>query len=896
MRLQGLLVVATCVLPSLLTAQDLAPGAQGPYRPGVPRPDSLLGYAVGTRQTQYAEQQRVLEQLAASAPDRTRLETMGTTVEGRPMRLLLISAPANLDRLEAIRRDLAILADPRITTVAEARAVAERTPAVVFLSHSIHGDEPAGFEAAMLTAYELVASESPTIEAIRQNVVTVINPSQNPDGHERFAVWSNSVAVGSLEPGALEKDEPWDIVGRFNHYRFDMNRDAIAQSQPESRALADAIIRWHPQVVVDLHSTTAQYFFPPAALPINANVPASSREWLERIGRDVGAAFDAHGWQYYVRDVFDLFYPGYWDSWPSLQGATGMTFETDGGPDLRLRRGDGTVSTFRDGIVHHVVASLATLRTTGAHRAERLRDYYQFRATGMAEAARRPFRGVVIRATPDKGRAAGLARLLARQGVEVRRTTAPFTAPRAHDYVEGTTRRETFPAGSYVVDLVQPQARLATALLEPNTELDSAFVQNQMAKYERNRIRGENATTEGYEFYDVTAWTLPLTLGLAAAWVEDPPVVGGELVGPDLAGPIGAVSGRAGSAYVFDNAAEAGTRLALALLDDGYKVAIATKPLRADGRSHPAGTFVVRVQRNPATLHDRLPALAALAGAQVTAVQSAFPDSGAVGVGSESVVHVRRPRILLAAGEGVATTAYGDFWFYLERELGVEVTPVRVAALGRMDLEPYNVLIIPGGSAGRMWRELREEGAERLKGWVSRGGCIIGVGGAIGLLGREELGLTTVKPLSEEDTKVEPDTTVSPSAEPGPPLVSPTASGGRVPAYVPGAIVRGALDRSHWLTLGYREPSLPVLLRSSTIYQPSEEGDNPVSFVGTDLTLSGFTWPDTEDHLRGAVWASVERHGLGTVVLFAGDPLFRAFWRGPARLVTNALLLGPGKD
>jgi hypothetical protein len=205
----------------------------------------------------------------------------------------------------------------------------------------------------MMTAYQLLASDEPATGEILRNVITILNPTMNPDGHERFAAWNNSVAVGADEPAAMEQSEPWSIMGRGNHYRFDMNRDVLAFSQLETRAVAAAVLRWHPQVFVDLHSTTSQYFFAPPALPINANLPGASVAWLERMGRGNAAAFDRYGWQYYVRDVFDLFYPGYWDSWPSLNGATGMTFETDGGPEIRLRKDDGTVTTFADGIAHH---------------------------------------------------------------------------------------------------------------------------------------------------------------------------------------------------------------------------------------------------------------------------------------------------------------------------------------------------------------------------------------------------------------------------------------------------------------------------------------------------------------------------------------------------------------
>jgi hypothetical protein len=222
---------------------------------------------------------------------------------------------------------------------------------------------------------------------------------------------------------------------------------------------------------------------------------------------------------------------------------------------------------------------------------------------------------------------------LARQHVDVTRTTAPISILRGTSYLGGASGRRSFPAGSYVVDLAQPEGRLATAILEPRATMDSGFVRAEVAKFERNRIRGEEASSEGYDFYDITAWALPLTLGLDAVWTDDVSAATGVLVSPDDSLPPEPAPGRAQSAYVFGNQSEAGARLAMYLLNEDFKVAVSLRPLVADGMSYPAGSFVVRVQRNPETVHDRIAVLARETGVRVTAVRSAFADTGAVGVG-----------------------------------------------------------------------------------------------------------------------------------------------------------------------------------------------------------------------------------------------------------------------
>ena len=878
-------------LAAPLGAQAFDFYARGPYRPGVPRPEQITGYQAGQQHTMYAVMQRYLDTLIATASDRVRAETWGETVEHRPYRVLIISDPANLARIDAIRSAIAELTDPRKTPLARANAIAAQEPIVVLFQYSVHGDEPAGFEAAMQVAYQMLAGEDTVTRAILKNVVFVLNPSANPDGHERFAAWYNSVAVGADDPQAFEQNEPWSITGRYNHFRFDMNRDLVAQSQPEARIMMDGILRWHPQVFVDHHSTTQTFFFPPVAPAVNQNLPAQTTRWFDTYGRGNAAAFDRYGWQYFVRGVFDFFYVGYWDEWTTFQGATGMTYETDGGPEFNKRRDDGTITTFRDGIAHHFIASLATLETSASNRQARLQDYYAFRRSAMDEAATDRMKRVVLVPGSDARMAAHVAGLLLRNGIEVSRLTQSGSSTMAHLYMGGAVGRCTFPAGSYVVDLSQPQRRLAKALLEPTAVLERPFVEDQVNRFHRNRRRGEDADKEDYGFYDITAWSLPYTFNLEAYWTEDSGALATQAVTDTLLTPP-AAPGRAGSAYVFRNDNLGAARLALALEREGFNVAVAVQPLRADGQDYPRGSFVARLQRNPATLPERIAELAPPLGVPVTAVRSAFADTGNVGTGSDQVVSLSPPKVIVAVGDGVSETSYGWMWHFLSRDLGLSFTPVTLSGIGNMEnLSDYNVLILPDGSGSRMKRQLGDGGVAKVKAWVQSGGVLIGIGGAGDFAANKDVGLSTVSEVGADSGKA--DSTVTASA---PPLLSPTAPARDKPEWLPGSIFRATLDRTHWLTFGYEQDQLPVFLDGSAFWKLSKGGANPVVFSGDSLTLSGFTWPDnTERLLKGTTWAVVENQGSGRVVLFLGDPLFRAFWRGTARLVSNAILIGPNR-
>lgn len=246
----------------------------------------------------------------------------------------------------------------------------------------------------------------------------------------------------------------------------------------------------------------------------------------------------------------------------------------------------------------------------------------------------------------------------------------------------------------------------------------------------------------------------------------------------------------------------------------------------------------------------------------------------------------------MGVGDGIYETSYGWLWHFLARDLGATFTPVALNQLGNMDdLSDFNVIILPDGSGHRMKRQLGDGGITKLKAWIQSGGVLIGIGGAGDFAADKDVGLTSITDVGADSGKA--DTTVQADA---PPLPSPSAPTKDKPEWLPGSIFRATLDRTHWLTLGYEQSDLPVYLDGSTFWKQSKNGANPVVFTGDSLTLSGFSWPDnTSRLLKGTSWAVVENQGDGRVVLFLGDPLFRAFWRGTARLVTNAILIGPNR-
>lgn len=857
----------------------------GEYREKLPRPETLLGYEPGEAYAQYGAFLEVLETYAHS--DRVRVFPTGATNERRPMHVVAISSAKNLRRLDDIKAANQRLADGRAElSDREIDRLIAKQPIIVWLGYNIHGDEAAGTEAAIRVLYELVASESKTVKAWLDDVVVIMNPCQNPDGRERFVVWANAHGLGRPERFAYEKENPWNVQGRYNHYYFDLNRDMIPTSQVESRNSGAAFLEWLPQVAADHHGETKEFFFPPAALPINPNLPRESLErWLDVFGRGNAAAFDQQGWMYYVRDYFDIFYAGYWDSWPALQGATGMTYETSGGGKrgFNYLRDDETIMTLRSAIAKHFTASLATIATAAAHREARLRDFREHFVSAVKAGREADLQQVWIPAGTDPHRTRELVRALRRSGVEVQTTTAVATLPTATNYFGVNTAEITMPVGTFVVDMAQPKGHVARALLEPDTAIDDAFIERQQEKMKRNRDRGENAPDDDYEFYDVTAWTMPLAYDVEAYQVGAAVNFSGDVIG-EVVAPSVAAPPRATAAYVIRPGTEGAVRLALDLLEEGYRVATAVRSMDVGGVAYPRGSLVVRIERNPTSLHERIGELARRHRIEVGVANTAFTESGITGIGSESTFALTAPKVLVATGDGVIPSSYGALHYLFEETYGLEFVPVAVDTLGSIDLRKFNVVVLPAGSPHHYGRLLGDGGKSNLKTWVSQGGTLICLGWATEFAIDADTGWTSIKRVGaddDDDAKADDaDGEDEPDAEPLP---------------VPGAMMRTMVDHDHFLSFGYEQDELPFLVNSDTFFTASETGFNVLKFPQENIRLAGYVWPDNTERLIGGTAAVVDEPvGRGHIILFSDEPGYRAWWHATTRMLMNAILYAPG--
>ena len=862
-------LVLSAALPAGLHAQHpFATGGQ--YDPAVPAPRTVLGHELGQRFTPHHALSRYLERLAATSR-RLKVDTVAVTFEGREVFLVAMSSEANIARLEQIRADAARLADPRGASAGELDGVAGRLPPIVWLGYTVHGGEASGTEAAIGLLYQLAAGRDAETQMILDSVVVLIDPVQNPDGHERHVqdVMRNRGA-GAIPTSNTAMIHQGNWPGpRTSHYYFDLNRDWFLLSHPETRGRVAAFRRWWPMTAVDLHEmgSNSTYFFAPPMAPVNKNVPESTRRWWDIYAAANSAAFDQHGWAYFRREGYDEFYPGYGVSWPILTGAIGMTYEEASSAGGAIRRSDGTVLTLHDAASHHYTAAWATLTTTARRARERVRDYLAFRQSAIDEGTRGSPRAVVIE-RDQYGRADSLAAMLLANGIEVGRLRGNADSPAALEYGEAAPAIARLQTGAYVVDFAQPQGRLARAILEHDAVLDSSFIREEM----ESRRTGQDD-----RFYDLTAWSLPMAYRLRAWSVRTVPA-GAERVdstafvlparrGSDVVGRFG---------YAFAPGSESSIRLLAALLADSVRVWYAPKAFTQANHSFPHGAFVVRVAANDSSVHARVRGAAFTAGVTVTPLASAAVDSG-TDLGSNSVIPIQRPRVALVGGAPIQGNAFGFTWYALDQRLRYPVTSITAQTLANANLSDFDVIIIPSVTAGALDGVLGDGGRTRVAAWVRAGGTLITLDAATSWLAQERVGLARLR-LRRDTTRAD------------------SAGGAPLGTAVPGAIARARGDSLSPLLAGVRG-DIPVLVNSDRIYNVPRDlraGEAVVRFAPQPrLRLSGYMWPEVPGRLAESVYLWTESAGAGRVIGFAGDPNFRDHFRGLLPLFANAVLLGP---
>jgi hypothetical protein len=823
-------------------------------------PEAFLGYELGTAFTPHHRVMDYVRHVATASPNAA-LERYGTTPEGRPLVVAYVTAPGNLDRLEAIRQDNLRRAGMLNADGAASRADAGAGDgkAIVWLSYNVHGNESVSTETAMRTLYALADPDNERTQAWLDDTVVILDPCLNPDGRARYVQWYKRTAgtTPNARIEAREHQEPWPS-GRTNHYYFDLNRDWAWAVQPETRQRLPLYHRWMPHVHVDFHEQGINdpYYFAPGAEPFHENITDWQRTFQFTIGRNHADYFDQNHWLYFTREVFDLFYPGYGDTWPLFNGAIGMTYEQAGSgrAGLAVETADGDTLTLRERIAHHHTTGLSTVEVAAENRDALLSNFADYYDTATSDPPG-DYAAYIVKAAGGAedtrtraDRLQALAAQLDRQGIRYARAGAEQSA-RGVRYADGAETDFTVAPGDLVVPAAQPKARLAKVLMEPRPTLRDSLT------------------------YDITAWALPYAYGLEA-YAATSAVDTSRAFAAEAPAPPDTAS--TPYAYVTEWSSAEDVQLLARLLAEDVTVRFATEPFRIGERRYGRGTLVIPRAGNRA-LGGRLDRivyrLADSLRQPVQAVRSGFIEEGP-DFGSDNYALAPAPEVAVLSGSSLSPSAVGEAWYYFDRQIRYPATMLKTDDLSARVLQDYDVLVMPGGRYGDV---LDEETQEALQAWIENGGRLVALGRAVGALaGREGFAIQQARPDSAAVAESE-------STDYG------DAERTQATEAVPGSVHPVTADTTHPLAFGLRSPYF-TLKRGASAFAPLEDGWS-VGTLDGGAPVSGFAGAKAQKQLANTLVFGVQDRGAGAVVYLVDNPLFRGFWYSGRVLFGNAVFL-----
>ncbi len=877
------LLLAAAITASLgLTSPVLArqdtfemwPAAQ--YKASIPTSQEVLGYKLGERITSHADTLKYYHALQDAAPDNIRVIEFGETWEGRKLIYAVIGSKQNLANLEQFAKNMNRLADPRTTSASEAKKLIASLPSSVWLEHGVHGNEISSTDASMVTAYHLLAATNqPMVKKILDNTLVFIDPMQNPDGRMRF-INQYYATVGmehSTDRLSAEHNEPWPR-GRSNHYLFDMNRDWLAITQPETKARIRVINKYKPTVVIDLHEMggDSSYFFVPAAQPINPHMQKEQLDNNVTIGKNNAKYFDQFGFSYYTREVFDAFYPGYGDSWPTFYGASAATYEVASARGEQFEKLDGSIMQYRDTVQRHFVASMATAETTAEHREKILSDFYLYQQKAIEAGKDDDERTFILPNVRDRAATHRLATLMAEHGVEVKQASESFRAC-----------GERYKAGAFIIDTAQPRGLFAKTTFTQQVDMDKTFVAEQERR-RANKLRDQ--------IYDVTGWSLPLMFNVDTESCDDAVKVKGEMISADMPLQSEMVNADAKVAYLVPWGDMSAGRFLTAALRAGIQVKSADQAFKMESGSYPAGTLIVEVAQNDKTLAEKISRIATETGARVVGVDTSWVVEGP-SFGSENTAGMSAPKIAIAWDEPTSSLSAGSLRFVIERQFNYPVTAIRTGNMSWANLSDYQVIILPSGNYAR---HLGTGGAENLKDWVSKGGVLITIANATQWAASENVGLLDVKreyALKDDDVTAQDDSDVieGTTIENREGFLNAIENEQELPDYVAGILTRVEVDQEHWLTAGVN-PEVVAMVTGNDIYSPIKlgSGKNVAWFKGPDkVVASGYIWDEFKTQSAYKPFLIHQPMGRGMVIAYTQEPTVRAYLDGLNVMFMNSI-------
>ena len=900
------------------------------YIDSVDHPNEFLDFDYATR---VATPEQITSALKswANQSDRLKVIEYARSHENRPLHAVFISSPENLKNLNSIKDKISQLADARITNDRKAKTLINELPAVAWMAYSIHGNETSGADAALGVIYHLIASKDDDILELLDDMVIIVDPVMNPDGRARFAknLEQYRGTAPNYDDQSLIHTGDWPY-GRTNHYYYDLNRDWVYLTQPETQGRVSLINEWKPQILVDAHEMGAQDTFMtgPAREPINKNLDYDLIKWGNVFAKDQGNEFDRRNWRFYTGEWHEDLYPGY-SFYVAFRGTLGILYEQSRMAEDGVRRPEGTIQSYKESVHHQFVSTMINLDTLKNNSKSMYEDYWDGRKYNVSSNSKYSNRSYVVLANDNNGRINALAEKLKAQDIEIYKNNKPINVSNALKQNGVTVNEYTIPTGSMIIPNNQPEAPLVSAILEFDAEIDDEVLIEEKQK----RIKNGSSI-----MYDTTAFNFTMMFGLPAItvpqdlkdnltnWTPSP-----ESLEINQDAVIWAVDGKDDRSVAF----------AARLLEQNVQVRIIDKNSTLSGHDLSRGSVAVIAMDNPSynNLHKTIKTVATDLDISVVSIESGFGPKELPDWGGRHFRLLKKPQIAILSHSGFSSYDVGVSWWSLDHHLGIRHSQLNSSLTGYGDLRRYNTIILPSGNP-----DLSDYAKNTLMDWVKQGGTLIannrstrtiissdGMGSVKSLnttfdksksynidLMREIYSLEDNIDISDaNDNKV--DTEITYPWETSDVTYTKEQLEMRdkwqstlMPS---GAIVSARADSENWLTFG-AEDVVPVLygnypilmtggnstaaLRIGELIPNKDSKTKTINWSqipsGYDLNvrMSGLVWPEASQRIANSAYLTREKIGKGQIILFSGEPNFRGSARGTNRLWLNAVIYGSG--
>lgn len=833
MRILFLLLLATTALAQ---PSYYYPNTQQ-FNAAIPSPEKFLGYPIGSHHTRHDKVVEYFKELDRLS-DRISLEEIGYTYEHRVQITAKITSPENHSRLEEIRqKNLARAFSDGDTS----------TPLVIQLGYNVHGNEPSSTEAAMLTAYYLVANEETETKQWLNSMVILLDPVYNPDGRDRHTHWANMHKASPVvtDPNDREHNEVWP-GGRTNHYWFDLNRDWFLGVHPESRNRIAFFHQWRPYVMTDHHEmgTNSTFYFDPGKNSSNNPiVPGQLYDAVyPKFGEYFSKAMNSIGSLYFTKEAFDKLYPGYGSSYVNFYGGAGFLFEQASSRG-HAQKTSTIPLTFGFTIRNQFTASLATVRASLAEKDLLIKLRRDFYKTTAAQAKANPIKAYVVGDSKDINRTQTFVNLALLHQVDVYELPNTITV--------GSNKFEKGKA--YIIPTEQPNYLLVRSLFEKQISYTDSL------------------------FYDASTWSVVHAYNLP--YEESKTALAkGEKVTKALAyNPKTVV--RSDYAYVIDLTDFNAHKALWKLHEKNVYVKAAFKPfaLSSEGqvKNFSYGTLLISVQNQKISsdsLYAILGEVSQSCSLDIHSFNTGYSQAG-IDLGSGNFQTTQQPKAVMLVGNGVSGYEAGEVWHLLDQRINMPISKVDINNFTRVNLADYNTLVMVGGNYN-----LDKTGTEKIKSWVQSGGTLITLKTATEWAIKQNL--VKEKLIQQDTTKTTRRFDFGSAQE---------IEGAR---QLGGSIFQVDLDITHPIGFGFNNRKVSLYRNGRTYLQVSKNPYSTVAQYTAKPLIGGYLHKTQLSKIANSAAIVVSGLGSGRVILFTDNPNFRAYWLGTNKLFLNALFFG----